>query len=74
MEELIFLKPSGTRIVSIVTNHPGAYDDICACKDRLSYDGELSVLLFDHDKAVLLKEEYLSHSKAGDLVDEIHLI
>ena len=64
IEELIFLKPLRTRIVSVVTNHSGAYDDLCACKDRLSYNGELSVLLFDHERAVLLNEEYLSHYKA----------
>ena len=74
VEELIFLKPLRTRMVSVVTNHSGAYDDLCACKDRLSYNGELSVLLFDHERAVLLKEEYLSHYKAGAPVEEIHLI
>ena len=74
VEELIFLKPLRTRIVSVVTNHPDAYDDLCACKDRLSYNGELSVLLFDHERAVLQKEEYLSHYKAEVPIEEIHLI
>ena len=74
IEELIFLKPLRTRLVSVVTNHAGAYDDLCACKDRLSYNGELSVLLFDHERAMLLKEEYLSHYKTGAPVEEIHLI
>ncbi len=74
VEELVFLKPLRTRIVSVVTNHPGAYDHLCACKDQLSYNGELSVLLFDLEKAMLLREEYLAHYTAGDPVSEIHLI
>ena len=72
--ELIFLKPLRTRIVSVVTNHPGAYEDLCTCKEQLSYNGELSVILFDLERAVLLKEEYLSHFITDDPVDEIRLI
>ena len=74
VEELVFLKPSRNRIVSVVTNHSGAYDDLCAGKDRISYNGELSVCLFDFERAVLLKEEYLSHYLGEDHVDEIRLI
>ena len=74
VEELVFLKPRRDRIVSVVTNHPGAYEDLCACKDRLSFHGELSVLLFDLERATLLKEEYLSHYKTEIPVSEIHLI
>ena len=74
VEELVFLKPCRERIVSVVTNHPGAYEDLCACKDRLSYQGELSVLLFDLERAMLLKEEYLSHYRSEITVSEIHLI
>lgn len=61
VEELVFLNPQRNRIVSVVTNHPGAYDDLCGCKDRLSYNGELSALLFDLERAMILKEEYISH-------------
>ena len=74
VEELIFLKPRKDRIVLVVTNHPSAYEDLCACKDRLSYQGELSVLLFDLERATLLKEEYLSHYGSETAVSEIHLI
>ena len=74
VEELVFLKPSRHRIVSVVTNHPDAYDDLCACKDSLSYNGELSVLLFDLERARILKEEYLSHYISEDPVREICLI
>ena len=74
VEELIFLNPRRDRIVSLVTNHPGAYEELCACKGRLSFHGELSVLLFDLERATLLKEEYLSHYRSETPVGEIHLI
>ncbi len=74
IEELVFLKPLRTRVVSVVTNHPGAYDSLCACKDRLSYNGGLSVILFSLENATLLKEEYLSHYIDDEIVDEIRLI
>ena len=74
VEELIFMKPSETRKVSIVTNHPDAFEDLCTYKDRLSFNGELSVILFDLDNARLLKETYLSHYISGNPIDEINLI
>lgn len=74
VEELIFLKPSETRKVSIVTNHPQAFEDLCAYKDRLSFNGELSLVLFDLDRARLLKETYLSHYLSEKPIEEIYLI
>ena len=74
VEELVFLKPMKNRIVTVMTNHPGAYEDLYACKDQISYNGELTVVLFDPEKAILLKEEYLSHSLVGEPVSEIYLI
>ncbi len=74
VEELVFLKPLKTRIVAVVTNHPGAYESLCACKDSLSYNGELCVLLFDLERARILKEEYLSHYIGEEPVGEIRLI
>lgn len=50
------------------------YEDRCACKERLSYNGELSVLLFDLDKAMLLKEEYIAHYISEEPVNRIFLI
>ena len=74
VEELVFLRPCRERIVTVVTNHPGAYDDLCACKNRLSYHGDLSVILFDLERAAILKEEYLSHYIADDPAGRIFLI
>ena len=73
VEELVFLQPSEARKVSIVTNHTEAYEDLCACKDRLSYNGELSVILFDLDSARLLKETYLAHYLSENPPGEINL-
>ena len=74
VEELVFLSPRRDRIVSLVTNHQSAYEELCACRDRLSYCGELSVLLFDLERAMLLKEAYIAHYRAETPVNEIHLI
>jgi len=74
VEELVFLNPRRDRIVSLVTNHQSAYEELCACKDRLSYCGELSALLFDLERAMLLKEEYIAHYRSETPVSVIHLI
>ncbi|MBR2793661.1 MAG: hypothetical protein IKE16_03360, partial [Solobacterium sp.] len=70
----VFLKPVRNRIVSVVTNHTGTYDAVCACRDQISYNGELSVLLFDPDRAMILKHDYLAHYQSEDPVDSILLI
>lgn len=74
VEELVFLAPSRNRAVAVVTNHAGAYDDLCARKNLLSYNGELAVLLFDLERARILREAYLAHFAAEDPVGEIRLI
>ena len=73
-EELLFLTPVRERKVSIVTNHPEAYEELCAFRDQISYNGELSVILFDIERAALLKENYLSHFISEDPVSELLLI
>ena len=54
VEELVFLRPLGNWTVTVATNHPGAYDDLCSRKDQLSLNGELSVLLFDPGRAMIM--------------------
>ena len=73
-EELLFLAPLRERKVSLVTNHPEAYEDLCSFRDRISYNGELSVILFDLERAAILKEQYLSHYISDHPVGEILLI
>ena len=64
VEELVFLKPAGNRAAAVVTNHHEAYDNLCAYKNRLSYNGELAAILFDPDRAMILRQEYLSFSSS----------
>ena len=74
VEELIFLKPAGNRKISIVTNHPEAYEELCTVHDRISYNGELSVILFDIERAAILKENYLSHFISEGPISELLLV
>lgn len=74
VEELIFLPPSEARMVSIVTNHKDAFEALCACKGRLSYNGALSAILFDLDSARLVQETCLCHYISDDPPGEINLI
>ena len=74
VEELVFLKPSEARKVSIVTNHSDAFEYLCTFKGRLSYNGELSAILFDLDGARLVKETYLAHYISEDPPGEINMI
>ena len=74
VEELIFLPPSEARMVSIVTNHKDAFEALCACKGRLSYNGALSAILFDLDSARLVRETCLCHYISDDPPGEINLI
>ena len=74
VEELVFLPPSEAHMVSIVTNHKDAFEALCACKGRLSYNGELSAILFDLDSARLVQETCLCHYISDDPPGEINLI
>ena len=74
IEELVFLKPVRNRKISIVINHPEAYEELCSLRDRISYNGELSVILFDIERAAILRENYLSHFISEDPVGELLLI
>ena len=73
VEELVFLRPSRDRIVAVVTNHIEAFHDLCTCKDQLSFNGELTVILFDLERAMLIKEAYISHYTAGKPVEALFL-
>ena len=61
IEELILLKPSKERKVTIVTNAPEVFDQMLSFKDKLSYNGELSIILVDVKRVELHREEYISH-------------
>lgn len=74
IEELIFLNPSKKRKVSVVTNQEEAYEYMLSYKKKLSYNGELSIILVDVSDVKLLKEEYISHHVDMGEANEIHVV
>ncbi len=74
VEELVFLEPVRERKISIVTNHSDAYESLCRYRDRISFNGELSVILFRPETASLVKEAYLSHYISEPPVQELLLV
>ena len=74
VEELVFLEPVRERKISIVTNHSVAYESLCRYRDRISFNGELSVILFRPETASLVKEAYLSHYISEPPVQELLLV
>lgn len=73
IKELTFLKPSKERKVTIVTNFPASFDYMLSYKDKLSYNGELSILLVDVRRAELHREEYISHYTGEDAPGEFYI-
>lgn len=74
VEELAFLEPSKERKVTIVTNAVEAFNKLLYFKNRLSYNGELSIILIDLMKAELCREEYISHFVGEDAPSELLLV
>ncbi len=74
VEELAFLEPSKERKVTIVTNTVEAFNKLLYFKNRLSYNGELSIILIDLMKAELCREEYISHFVGVDVPSELLLV
>ena len=73
IEELIFLKPSKERKVSIVTNYPAAFDYMLSYKNKISYNGDLSIMLVDAKRAELYREEYISHFAGEGAGGELYI-
>lgn len=71
---LVFIEPSVKRKISIVTNSVEAYDYMLIYKNKLSYSGELSVILVDEEKAVIVKEEYIAHNAGDNALEEIRIL
>ena len=73
LRELIFIEPQEDTKLSLVLNNKAYFKRILTYKDKLSFRGELSVLLFDKDSSSIVKEEYLSHYHLGDTSREFYL-
>ncbi len=74
IEELVFLKPSKERKVSIVTNYEESYDFMLTYKDKISYNGELSIILVDIQNVKLIREDYISHYIGEDHAKEMLVV
>ena len=74
IEELIFIKPSRKRKVTIITNSMKAFDYMLSYKNRLSYNGDLSIILVDTERAELKREEYISHYVGKDERNEMIIV
>lgn len=61
IESLTMLPASDKRKVSIVTDNSSVFENLLLYKDKISYNGDLSIILADLAMVRLLKEEYLSH-------------
>lgn len=58
---LIFVTPDPRRKYSIVISSKNDYDFIKGYADKLSFRGELSIILIDEENYSLVEETYLSH-------------
>ena len=74
VEELVFLPPSSGRIILIITNCSKSYDYLLSYKNKIAFDGNLSVVLADIDKVKLVKEDYIAHFRSGNTVEEFYFI
>lgn len=73
VEELVFLPPSRRRKISIVTNCSKSYDYLLSYKEKIAFDGDLSVVLVDIEKVKLIKEDYIAHFRE-DSVKEFFIV
>ena len=71
---LIFQEPSKQRKTSIVTNSAKAYEYMRAYKNKLSYDGELSIILVDINAIRLVSEEYIAHCSEENAPKEMIIV
>lgn len=71
---LIFIEPKLDRKLSIVINSEAAYESIIGYKDKLSYRGDLSVILIDEDSLTVVKEEYLAHYNEQGTKGEFYIV
>lgn len=74
IEELTFIEPSKKRKVSIVTNYEESYEYIFSHKGKLSYNGELSIILVDIKNVELLKEDYIAHYVGAGAPREMFIV
>lgn len=61
ISKMIFIEPKEGRKISLVTNNTDGFKYWISLKGKISFKGDLSVILVDMNSYRVLKEEYLSH-------------
>ena len=74
IERLIFDVPTEEKKVSIIVNCKELYDYISNYKGKLSYRGNLSVLLVDVKQYKVITEEYISYYDLNNNEELLKLI
>lgn len=72
--QLIFVEPKEDMKISIVINDEEYYNSLLFYKNKMSYRGELSVILLDEESLTIKKEDYLSHFHLDDDSSEFYLV
>lgn len=71
---LITLPPKEKRKFSYVTNNSKTFDRFIHYKGKLSYRGDLSIILVDTEKMCLLNEVYLAHYCENSTDSELYIV
>ncbi len=74
IDEFIFLEPKEDRKISIVTSSTYMFDYLKAYKDKLSYRGDLSVILINEEDYSISSEVYISHYNMNDDSSEFYIV
>ena len=65
IERWLYVKPDSRRKVSIIVLDEEEYNYLLQFKGRLSYKGDLSIILLDAKKVCVTREDYLAHFYEG---------
>ena len=66
-------EPQKDKKISLVVNDADLYQVFMRYKDKMSFRGELSVILIDEANASIEKEDYISHYNEGDTSMEFYI-
>ena len=72
--QIMFIEPKLERKISLVVANKDIYYILLGFKDKLSYRGDLSVILIDKDDFSVVSEVYLAHYKEQDKSSEFYII
>lgn len=70
----VFTEPKEDRKISIVTSSTYMFDYFKAYKDKMSYRGDLSVILINKEDCSISSEVYISHYNMNDDSSEFYII